>query len=178
MLPRSSSLTIITTLSAASGPGLRASFISQASAPTVASAPRRTKVSNPLTLERPIGGGLRGGGVGGGDGSPSAGLGARPNRLTRGRGASPSPGSWSALISPAASFALARRSCRPTPPGGEPGRGAGPNSSRPGAAGKHRIAFGPPLSVQRAKDERSVGAAEAERIGQRRLDRPLARAVR
>ncbi len=51
MLPPSSSRTIMTTLSAGSGPGLRASFMSQASPPTVASAPRRTKVSNPLTLE-------------------------------------------------------------------------------------------------------------------------------
>src|SRR5271163_1558914 len=93
----------MTTLSASSGPGLRDSFNSQASAPTVASAPSSTNVSSPLMLEMPTRRGLRGG-CGGPGGAPPLGadLLARPNKLTRGRGASPSPDSSSPLISPAA----------------------------------------------------------------------------
>src|SRR5271154_5955969 len=98
----SSSRVIMTTLSSASGPGLRASFMSQTSPPTVPSAPRRTKLSNPLRLDKPIRRGLRGGLAGGGAGSFSLGFVARPNRLTRGRGASPSPESGSPLMSLAA----------------------------------------------------------------------------
>src|SRR6201987_4188714 len=98
MLAAASSRAILTTLSSASGPGLRASFMSQASAPTVASAPSSRKVSSPLTLDRPIRRGLRGGWVGGGTGSVCAALLPRPNKLTRGRGPSPSPESGSPLM--------------------------------------------------------------------------------
>src|SRR5271163_1755262 len=100
MPPPSSSRTIITVLSASSGPGLRDSLSSQASAPTVASAPSSTNVSSPLTLEMPGRLGLRGGwGGAGGTTPPGAGLLVRPNRLTRGWGASPSPESNSPLMS-------------------------------------------------------------------------------
>ena len=143
MLPASSSRTIMTTLSAASGPGPRASFISQTSAPTVPSAPSRTKVRSPLTLDSPSRRGLRGGRLGGGAGSPSAGLLARLNRLTRGREAFPSPESWSALISSAASAPSAADLAVQIPRrAGSAGRGLQGKFSRPDDAGKHRIVPG------------------------------------
>ena len=143
MLPPSSSRTIMTTLSAASGPGLRDSFISQASAPTVASAPSSTKVRSPLTLERPIRRGLRGGcGGPGGAAAPSAGLVARPNRLTRGRGASPSPELSSPLMSLAVT-ALPPSLQTLVPRGaGRAGPRAQGKFSRRAAVAKQRIAAG------------------------------------
>ena len=178
MPPPSSSRAMITTLSAASGPGSATSFMSQASAPTVASAPSNTKVKSPLKLDRPIRRGLRGGRDGGGAGSFSAGLRARPNRLTRGRGAAPSPESWSPLMSVAASSPSPMMLPFKSPRGAASLTRAWAELSRPGAAGKHQIALEPLRSVQRAEDERGVRAAEAEGIGQRRLNRPLARCMR
>ena len=110
MLPPSSSRTICTTLSAASGPGLRASIISQASAPAAASAPSRTKVRNPLTLESSDRRGLRGGFGGGLAGIVRRGLDRRGRTgLPAAGAASPSPESSSPLMSPAASARARRR---------------------------------------------------------------------
>src|SRR5271155_3637381 len=165
MLPPSSSRTITMTLSASSGPVLRDSFNSQASAPTVASAPSSTNVSSPLTLERPTRLGLRGG-CGGGSGLA--------------RAAEQAHARLGSLAIAGIEFA-AHVVCRyrtaavdsqvPSPRGaGRAGSQARAKFSRRRDAGKQRIAAGL-RSVHSAENERRVGAAESKRVGQRRVDR-------
>ncbi len=108
MLPPSSSRTILTILSAVSGPGFLASIISQATAPIARKAPTRTKVRNPLTVERVE----RRGGFGSfpsGDGALGSedGLRARPKRLARGRGSFPLD--CPLILSPASRLMPSRR---------------------------------------------------------------------
>ena len=101
MLPPSSSRTMLTILSAASGPAFLESIISHAIAPTATSAPIRTKVRRPLRLEsverRGFFGSFRPGSLPGGGATLNGGAGsrARPKKLAR-RLPLPSP----ALLSP------------------------------------------------------------------------------